>query len=170
MCVARLKERCSSKHGCAHLAQRRRWRSERRPKQPWMFKKRISISTCHCTLPLRRRIWTAASVRLLMKWDCFGYRMKDTKVSALNGSKSLDQQDAVIPFYDQMNFHFLTPIWGTDFTDRYLRFFLPAQIENLRAFADCVYKIIATPEAEEQIRQSPVFERLRATINVQFLP
>jgi hypothetical protein len=69
-----------------------------------------------------------------------------------------------------LNFHFLTPIWGKDFTERYIEIFLPAQIENLQAFRDSVYKIVTTPESEEKIKQSTALARLSQTIKVQFLP
>jgi hypothetical protein len=66
-------------------------------------------------------------------------------------------------------FHFITPVWGERFTERYLQIFLPAQLHNLAQVRSAsIYKIVT--DRPDIIRQSDAFERLSAIMPVQFLP
>jgi hypothetical protein len=64
-----------------------------------------------------------------------------------------------------MNFHFVTAVWGDEFTDLYLNVGLPAQLSpgNLFAFREkggSVYKIFTTSRDAERIRRSSAFIHL----------
>lgn len=65
-------------------------------------------------------------------------------------------------------FHFITPVWGEAFTQRYLEIFLPAQLDNLAQVRSAsVYKIVT--DRPDVIRQSDAFQALSTTMPVQFV-
>jgi hypothetical protein len=70
-------------------------------------------------------------------------------------------------------FFFLTPVWGAAYVQLYVETVIPAQLSpgnlpTLRGLPNCRYIIFTRLEDAEVIRTSPCFERLSATIPVQF--
>jgi hypothetical protein len=73
----------------------------------------------------------------------------------------------------QVPYYFLTPVWGASYTKLFVDFAIPAQLAagNLPAFAGNPlnkYIIFTRPQDAEAIRAAPAFEKLAATIAVEF--
>jgi hypothetical protein len=70
--------------------------------------------------------------------------------------------------------HFVTPVWGEEYTRTFLEVTLPSllspgnipTVPNLR---DCVYRIYTTPADAKVIRASAVYARLRTLISVDIV-
>lgn len=66
-------------------------------------------------------------------------------------------------------FHLLTPVWGDRFTQRYIEFFLPAQLADLRSCSGDLYKIVTTRRDAEAIRSSAAFRQLSSLLQTEFV-
>lgn len=72
-----------------------------------------------------------------------------------------------------MQYHLITVVWGSEFIEDYLKVVLPLQIcsGNLGAFRQetALYRIFVPPEGRKQICESPVYQRLKNMIPVDFV-
>ncbi len=70
--------------------------------------------------------------------------------------------------------HFVTPVWGKEYTRTFLEVTLPTLLApgNIPAvpnLADCVYRIYTTPADEAVIRNSASYSKLRELLRVNFV-
>src|SRR5262245_7363650 len=73
-----------------------------------------------------------------------------------------------------MKFRLITTVWGPRFADLFLRVTVRSLLGegNIDAFRErhqAVYAIFTTPETAEQLRKSPLFQRLESSIHVVFV-
>jgi tetratricopeptide (TPR) repeat protein len=73
-----------------------------------------------------------------------------------------------------MKFRLITTVWGPRFTDLFLRVTVRSLLAegNIGAFGErheAVYSIYTMPETADQLRKSPVFQRLENSIPVEFV-
>lgn len=78
------------------------------------------------------------------------------------------------PNPEQVPLHFVTPVWGGEYTRLFLELTLPTllspgNIPSVPNLADCVYRIYTTPADAEIMRASAVYARLNALVAVDFV-
>ena len=75
---------------------------------------------------------------------------------------------------DTIPLHFVTPVWGREYTQLFLELTLPTllspgNIPSVANLHDCVYKIYTTRSDAEAIRGSAAYSRLSALLAVDFV-
>jgi len=74
----------------------------------------------------------------------------------------------------QIPLHFVTPVWGVDYTRTFVEVMLPSllspgNIPSLGPAENCRFKIYTTPEDARQITMAPSYARLSALMPVQIM-
>ncbi len=91
-------------------------------------------------------------------------------MSMITSPESMRETSAPTPA-----FHFITPVWGAEYTRAFIEICLPTLLApgNIPALAempDCIYHIFTSPADRQLIEDSAAFRELRQHIRVEFHP